>query len=406
MANPNSAILVVAAGLSLASGWGATWNQVNSGLPGVSLGVNALTIDPVSPSTIYARSTGIPNGSLSLNTGLFKSTDAGANWTDISSGLSVITVAIDPKNTATLYAGTNQGIAKSTNGGASWIDASTGLSDGSVIGLAIDPQNPSTIYAVMNNAGAAFPPAAAAPVSNIFKSTNGGASWTALNTGIPPGGFANVLVIDPASPATLYILVPSFGLAPGAGGPPIGGVFKSTDGGENWRMLNTGLPPGVLISFLAVTPSALYALVPTFGGGPGNGPPVSAISKSTDGGETWQIINSDLASATVFSFFLTDPTAPSTFYAAGQTFVPGGPPSFGIFKSLDAGQHWSTLNIGVPMNVPITSVVIDPLTPSRLYAGFTDFNSNGGPSAIGSGVAGGGILQSTDGGAPWTATGG
>jgi hypothetical protein len=66
------------------------------------------------------------------------------------------------------------------------------LSAGSVTGLAIDPLNPSTLYAVIVNSSAAFPPVASSPVAVIFKSTNSGASWNALNTGIPPGGFVNL----------------------------------------------------------------------------------------------------------------------------------------------------------------------------------------------------------------------
>ena len=88
---------------------------------------------------------------------------------------------------------------------------------GDVRALAIDPQNSSTVYVASQGAG-------------IFKSTDGGASWSSANSGLTTTYF-DVLAIDPQNPSTLY-----------AGGDGIGLFFKSTDGGTSWSAVNFGLP--------------------------------------------------------------------------------------------------------------------------------------------------------------------
>ena len=81
--------------------------------------------------------------------------------------------------------------------------------------LAIDPATPTTLYAGTNSDG-------------MFKSTNGGGNWSAVNTGLTATG-VHTLAIDPTTPTTLYA------------GTYGGGVFKSTNGGGNWSAVNTGL---------------------------------------------------------------------------------------------------------------------------------------------------------------------
>ena len=186
---------------------GGSWSPINTGL--TAFLVNALAIDPSAPATLYA---GTDPGFDYDFTGVFKSTDGGANWRQ-SLYASVLALAIDPSAPATLYAGTFGGVFKSTNGGESWSAINAGLTGTRVQALVIDPSAPATLYA-----GTSF---------GVFKSTNGGASWTAINTGLTNSG-VGALAIDPSAPATLY-----------AGTD--GGVFKSTNGGGNWTAMSTGL---------------------------------------------------------------------------------------------------------------------------------------------------------------------
>ena len=179
------------------------------GLDGLS--VTALTVDPKSSTTIYAQTNPTQIGP-SFTSSLFKTTDGGETWSAVSSILSAATLAIDPQNPSTLYAGSEQGVLKSANGGATWTDASSGLPGGArVMRLAIDPLTPSTIYTIVSST---VPNSVVANVVGtlIFKSTNGGASWAALDTGAPPGAFISALAIDPAAPSNLYIVVKPDGL--------------------------------------------------------------------------------------------------------------------------------------------------------------------------------------------------
>ena len=134
---------------------------------------------------------------------------AGTNvWTSNGpEGGTIIALAIDPVTPATLYAGTSGGVFKSTNGGGNWSAVNTGLTDTYVCALAIDPATPATLYAGTLGGG-------------VFKSTNGGGDWSAVNTGLT-NTCVYALAIDPVTPAILY-----------AGTE--GGVFKSTNGGGNW----------------------------------------------------------------------------------------------------------------------------------------------------------------------------
>jgi hypothetical protein len=114
---------------------------------------------------------------------------AGVNrWTTNGpQGLPVSAIVISPSAPATLYAGARGGgVFKSTNGGQSWTAVNDGLTDIFIDALAIDPSEPATLYAGGS--------------SGLFKSTNGGQSWTTINAGlISPG--AGVLAIDPSTPA-------------------------------------------------------------------------------------------------------------------------------------------------------------------------------------------------------------
>ncbi len=116
--------------------------------------------------------------------------------------------------TATVYAG-GFGVFKSTNGGGNWTAINIGLTNRSVLALVIDPTNPATLYAGTLGGG-------------VFRSSNGGGNWTAINTGLTSTD-VGALAIDPSAPATLYA------------GTSGGGVFRSTDSGDTWAAINAGL---------------------------------------------------------------------------------------------------------------------------------------------------------------------
>jgi hypothetical protein len=269
---------------------GGHWAPIVTGLTGNEALV--LVVDPVHSGTLYAVTDTSRSGQPSS---VFKSTDGGAHWLPSGAGLVdakgaplwVGPLAIDPKTTTTLYAGTGLGIFKTTDGGATWnVLVSAGLpvingQPSAFYGtLVIDPQTPATMYGTF---GTNF----------VYKSVDGGVTWTHSNTGLPPAG-VTIVVIAPSNPAMLYAT------------DGVNGVFLSTDGGATWTARNMGLSADEgFITALAVdptTPATVYIGIELFAHGLKTG----ALFTSTDSGATWHASGTGLA---------IDPRAAGTAYA-------------------------------------------------------------------------------------------
>jgi photosystem II stability/assembly factor-like uncharacterized protein len=279
--------------------------------------VRALVIDPKSPKTVYAVT----------SFGVLKSANGGNSWTPVTMGLRdiVYSLAIDPSSPQTLYAGgENARVFKSTDGGSSWAQINTnrpanlyssfetwakdplkdpsrppaidddtreklretlriaaekdrvtgpgrGLTGNEVLFMTTAPSSPQTLYAVTSGHNS---------TGGVFRSTDGGSSWTAVNKGMPEFPKYAQVVIAPSLPQTMYAFS-----EPSIVGPTSGGVFKSTDGGIAWTPVNNGLPKGGVRS-LAIDPSSpqtIYA-----------GSRAAGMFKSTDGGIAWTPANNGL----------------------------------------------------------------------------------------------------------------
>src|SRR3989442_8294647 len=189
----------------------------------------------------------------------FKSTDGGESWSAVSAGFradGVRTLAIDPKSSSTVYAGTvAAGVLKSTDGGANWSAVNTGMRLTIVRALAIDPQAPGALYAGTLSSGGAR--------GDVFKSTDGAGSWSWRDRTWP----LLALAVDPQTPATVYA------------GTEEGGVLKSTDGGESWSpsglagflrfvgalAIDPQTPATRAPSLFSVVPPAAFTRPPTAG---------------------------------------------------------------------------------------------------------------------------------------------
>jgi photosystem II stability/assembly factor-like uncharacterized protein len=378
---------------------GATWTRTNASLSETD--IFTLAVHPTTPTTVYSGT----------RAGVFQSADGGTTWTAINTGLtdlSIATLAIDSTQPTSLYAGTPRGVFKSTNGGASWALLPTGLSQAKVSALAIDPLHPSVVYA-SDAAGDIFKsvdggerwsplhtkfinasimtlaidpqnPAVtyAGTVRSlhrtigggIFKSTDGGASWTAINAGLPDA-LIGVLAIDPKTPNVLYA------------GTDSHGVFKSSNGGESWATVNVSdLYTSVrALAIDPITPTTVYA-----------GTRYCRVFKTIDGGASWTEMSNGLPEdpggedITLIRVLAIDPLHPETVYA--------GTSHGGVFKTWDGGKNWVVMNNGLP-STAIGSIVIDPHRPSILYAGTV--------GRIFMADTAQGVFMSTDGGAHWAA---
>ncbi len=309
----------------------------------------------------------------------------------------ILALAIDPTSPQTVYAGTEWsgigarsargGVYKSTNGGDSWsaVNTDTGninMTDSAINALAIDPASPQTIYAGSSGAG-------------VFRSTDAGASWSTVNTGLTMLSVLS-LAIDPISPQTVYA------------GTWYGRVFKSTNGGGSWSAVNPGLTKSYIWA-LAIDPTSAQTIYASSA--------LEGVFKSTSGGGSWSAANTGMTD-TLTGPLAIDPASPQTIYA--------GTP-FGVFKSTNGGGNWSAANTGMAM--PVNTLAIDPISPQTIYAGtsggvFKSTNGGGSWNAANTGMAEtvtalaidpispqtiyaatyGGLLKSADGGASWRNT--
>lgn len=343
----NSAVLYAGTshGVFKTTNAGVAWSDVSAGLTDPS--VTAIAIDPRRPGVVYA---GTENGRF------FKSIDGGTTWRGVGESTLrlgwVNTLVVNPLDTETLFAGGDKGVFKSTNAGVTWRPASAGLTRRIVGALAIDPLVPSTLFA------GASSPSNTSPYSSVFKSTDGGASWREILGGLR-GGICGV-ALDPANPAAVY-----------TGGQmydrEVGILFKSVDAGETWTAI-----PGDGCSSLAVdftqTPNVIYTTT------------LSSLGpmKSTDEGLTWARMGKSLPpQGWGGGIVALDRRNPGTLYLTSG--------DFGVFKSTSGGDPWRARNHGL-VGRRIRSLVVDPLDGRTVYAGTA-----------------GGIYRSTDGGASWEA---
>jgi photosystem II stability/assembly factor-like uncharacterized protein len=261
--NPSFVYAGTKRGLFKSVDGGETWNSVGSGLPMVP--IRALAIDALRPWVIYAAAEQI---------GVFKSGDVGLSWrpvnTGFPNGVTVQSLAIDPVNSDTIYAGNDvpptasAQVFKSTDGGGSWQDIwlppSSRIFAQTIFSLVIDPSNPVVIYAATLN-----PDDSVSNQPGAFKSNDGGQTWTGL-VGLwgPDHRYLRSMAIDPIHTSNLYATSTS------------GDFWKTTNAGTNWQAVFFKWT-NPIIAIDPSNPSTIY-----IGDGAGTG-----VFKSTDAGATW-----------------------------------------------------------------------------------------------------------------------
>ncbi len=236
---------------------GGVWKSVNGGTTYKSVfykeatqSIGAIAIDPSNAKIIWVG-TGESwmRNSVSIGDGIYKSTDAGENWTNmgLKGSEHIAKILVDPKDGNTVYAcvpgklwsdSDERGVYKTTDGGTSWTNILKGsnLSTGCSM-LSMNARDPKTLYAGMwdfRRKGWTFRSggdnATALSGSAFFKSTDGGATWSELNektaTGLPPKPWGRVVVATaPSKPDTVYALIESTRSA----------LFRSDDAGKTWQ---------------------------------------------------------------------------------------------------------------------------------------------------------------------------
>jgi photosystem II stability/assembly factor-like uncharacterized protein len=276
--------------------------------------------------------------------GLFKGLAGGGVWMDISGNLTdknIAAIAFPGSGADTIFVGTSGstgGVFKTTNGGASWTLKNSGLTFPYIAILRADPSNPSVLIAGTTGGG-------------VFKTTNGGDAWTAKNTGLSNLAVRD-LRINPANPLKYYA-----GTA--------GGFFYTTNGGTSWTALNTGLTDhDVQAVALDTEENVLYA------GGYWGG-----VHKSV-GLAPWQPAVEGMTNT-----FISDiDCLPEAGFVVQVS-------SYGrVFVSEDGGENWLDRSSGIACEA-LTGIAIDQAAPDTVYIG-ADY---------------GGVYKSVNGGVTWTA---
>ena len=297
---------------------GRVWTPIFDGQSTASIG--AIAVAPSQPDTVYVGSgESTLRDSVGYGNGVYKSTDAGKTWTHL--GLDethhIGKIAIDPKNPNNVFvaaigklyaANKERGIFRSRDGGRTWQKV---LGDDNVgaVEVVIDPSNSAIVYAGLWNTRR--PPwftyaPTNGPGGGIFKSTDGGSTWTRLTNGLPKEAIGRTgIAIAASNPNRLYAIVDCLlpdappqiepplgapvpqpapaGARPSSPPPGQGGFFRSDDAGATWTRLSNDPAlwgRGWYFEKIAVdpqNPDIVYV-------------PNVAVNRTTDGGKTWVVL--------------------------------------------------------------------------------------------------------------------
>lgn len=289
-------------------------------------------------------------------------------------------VAGIPGDPRTIYAGhSSGGLYKSTDGGESFsaiFDVGTSTAIGA---FAVAPSNPNVLYV---GTGEGFPRNTASPGDGVFKSINGGKTWTSV--GLRASRHIAKIAVDPLDPNVVLVAALGPEFAPGGER----GIYRSQDGGKTWqRVLSVNATTGGSdVVFDPQNPQIVFAGTFDFlrrpwhfrGGGPGSG-----LYRSLDNGRTWQR--------------LTDPSLhdglPGGIINRVGVAVCDGDPNIVyaivptrdgmLYRSIDSGSHWTLVNADQDLVFRpfyFSQVRIDPRNPNRVYiiSGDNQVSSDGG----------------------------
>lgn len=230
---------------------GGVWKTVNDGTTWTpmfdkegSYSIGWVALDPNDSSAVWVGS-GESNSqrSVSYGDGIYRSDDGGKNWSNLGLKKSehIGRVAIDPRDSKVVYVaaegplwgpGGDRGLYKTTDGGKTWKAVLTISENTGVVDAQLDPSNPDIVYAAAyQRRRHVFTLIDGGPESAIYKSTDAGATWTKLKSGLPSVDMGRIgLAVSPADPNVVYAAIEA---ADGKGG-----IFRSQDKGATWERRN------------------------------------------------------------------------------------------------------------------------------------------------------------------------
>lgn len=366
VADPNVIYVGSASGgLWKSTSGGADWEPIFDDQPVASIG--DVAIDPNAPDVLWvATGEGNPRNSVTAGDGVFKSLDGGRTWRRV--GLEhtrhIHRIVVHPRDPNTVYAGATgaawgenpeRGVYRTTDGGASWtkslyVNEKTGCAD-----LAMDPRNPNKLFAAMwEHRRYPWFFNSGGEGSGLYMTHDGGESWTRLDetNGLPKAPLGRIgVAIAPSDPNVVYALVEA----------EKNGLYRSDDGGASWRLVasgNIGNRP-FYYAEIHVDPkneNRVYNLY-------------SKVDVSVDGGKTFE---------TLIDYSEAHPDHHAWWiHPEDPDFIIDGNDG-GLAISRDRGETWRYAR-----NLPLGQfyhISIDDQTPYKIYGGLQDNGSWTGPS--------------------------
>ncbi len=347
-------------------GNGGVWKTTDAGrtwLPifdGHTQSVGSIAIPPSDPNIIYVGSgEALPRPDLSVGDGVYKSTDAGKTWAfmGLPDAQQIPQIAVDTRDPNRLFVAAlghpygpskARGIYRSTDGGKSFDlvlhrDENAGGND-----VDIDPTNPNIVYANLweQRQGPWENAVWLGNGGGLFKSTDGGTSWTKLTNGLPPTTNQVNLAISPANPSVLFAAVAS------SGPPATVGLYRSEDGGDSWTRITTDPRPAGRIGGGDLPVPILHPRDPN------TIIMASTVSwKSTDGGRTWAAFKGAPGGEDYQNGWI-NPVDPNIVFMVSDQ---------GAVVSLNGGETWSSW-YNQP-NAMLYHVAADNAFPYRVCSG-------------------------------------
>ncbi len=345
---------------------GTTWTPLFDGQDVYSIG--SVALDPANPEVVWVGTgENVGGRHVSWGDGLYVSDNGGATWEKrgLDDSQHISEILIHPEDSDTLWVasqgplwspGGDRGLFKTTDGGETWRNV---LSDGEWTGVTdvvMDPRDPDRLYAATwqhHRTVAAY--IGGGPETAIYRSEDGGETWTKLEEGLPDGNLGKIgLALSPQNPDIIYAAIER--------NRRTGGVWRSDDRGASWEEMGDAVGGGTGPHYY----QELYA-------SPHHFERLYLVSNTTqvsdDGGKTWRALNNE--------FKHVDDHA-IAFRADDPDYVLFGCDG-GIYESYDAEKSWRFIG-----NLPLTQfykVAADDSEPFySIYGGTQDNNTQMGPS--------------------------
>ena len=351
---------------------GGVWKTINAGITWTpvfdregSYSIGCIVLDPKNPLTVWVG-TGENNSqrSVSYGNGVYRSDDGGKSWKNVGLKTSehIGRIAIDPKDSNIVYVaaqgplwgpGGERGLYKTIDGGKTWkqilkISENTGVTD-----VAIDPRDPDTIYAASyQRRRHMWTLVDGGPESALYKSTDAGATWNKVRTGLPTTEMGRIgIAISPVDPNVVYATIEAADRK--------GGIFRSNDRGGSWEKRNDFDAGAMYYARIVADPKAVDRIyvMNVF------------LMVSDDGGRTIRRLGEKSKHVDNHEIWIDQNN--NDHYLVGC--------DGGVYESFDRGANWD-----FKANLPVTQfydVTTDNATPFyNVFGGAQDNFAFGGPS--------------------------